>query len=62
MADPDVEQVMAMIEKAQQLGGHYPSQEALDRARRVFEGSLSEEEAYAEIDAKYAPQEVVQPD
>ncbi len=43
-----------MIEKAQQLAGHFPDAEALDRARRVLEGRTAPAEAYAELDAKYA--------
>lgn len=31
----DVEQAMAMIEKCQQLGGHFPDADALGRARRM---------------------------
>jgi hypothetical protein len=50
----DVDQDMAMIEKSQQLAGHFPDAEALGRARRVLEGELTEAEAYAELDAKYS--------
>lgn len=49
----DVEQTMAMIEKVQQLGGHFPDAEALGRARRILEGTLTYEQARAEIAAKY---------
>jgi hypothetical protein len=49
----DVEGVMAMIEKSQQLAGHFPNSEALSRARRVLEGESTEAEANAELDAKY---------
>ena len=51
----DVDQEMAMIEKGQQLAGHFPDADALGRARRVLEGTLSEADAYAELDAKYGP-------
>lgn len=51
----DVDQEMAMIEKGQQLAGHFPDADALGRARRVLEGALSEADAYAELDAKYGP-------
>ena len=51
----DVDQEMAMIEKGQQLAGHFPDVDALGRARRVLEGTLSEADAYAELDAKYGP-------
>jgi len=45
---------MAMIEKSQQLAGHFPDAEALGRARRVLEGEVTAEQAYDELDAKYA--------
>jgi len=51
----DVDQEMAMIEKGQQLAGHFPDADALGRAHRVLEGTLSEADAYAELDAKYGP-------
>ena len=41
------------IDKAQQLAGHSPSNEALDRARRILIGELSRDGAIAEILAKY---------
>lgn len=50
----DVDQAMAMIEKGQQLAGHFPDAEALDRARKVLEGELTAAEGYAELDAKYS--------
>jgi len=51
----DVDQDMAMIEKGQQLAGHFPDADALGRARRVLEGTLSEADAYAVLDAKHGP-------
>ena len=45
----DVEQSMAVIEKGQQLAGHYPSTEDLSRARRVLTGELTPEAARAEM-------------
>ncbi|WP_241987487.1 hypothetical protein [Cryobacterium sp. MDB2-33-2] len=50
----DVDQTMAMIEKGQQLAGHFPDAEALGRARRLLEGELTVAEGYAELDAKYS--------
>ena len=50
----DVNQTMAMIEKSQQLAGHFPDAEALGRARRILDGELTAEQAYDELDAKYA--------
>jgi hypothetical protein len=49
----NVEQGMALVEKGQQLAGHYPDAEALDRARRILEGTLSPEDARAEVAAKH---------
>lgn len=53
-SEDELEALMAQIEKGQQLAGHFPSDEALDRARRVATGMTSPEDALAEIDAKYA--------
>lgn len=50
----DVERAMAVIEKGQQLAGHFPSPEALDSARRVLTGELSPEDAEIELDAALA--------
>ena len=44
---------MAMIEKGQQLAGHFPDDEALARARQVLDGTRTEDDALAEIAAKY---------
>lgn len=49
----DVEQEMALVEKGQQLAGHFPNAEALGRARRILEGTLSPEDARAEVAAKH---------
>lgn len=49
----DVEQEMALVEKGQQLAGHFPNEEALGRARRILEGTLSAEDARAEVAAKH---------
>jgi len=40
------------IERGQQLGGHQPDGDALDRARRILIGEITLAEALAEIDAK----------
>ena len=45
----DIEQALAVIEKGQQLAGHYPSTETMDRARRVLTGELTPEAARAEM-------------
>ena len=49
-----VDRLMAEVEKGQQLAGHFPDAEALDRGRRVYRSELTIEEARAEIDAKYS--------
>lgn len=48
-----VEELMAEIEKGQQLAGHFPSAEALERGRRVLVGEMSIEDARLELRAKY---------
>lgn len=48
-----IEARLVAIEKAQQLAGYSPSPEALDRARRILTGEISDEQAIAEIVAKY---------
>lgn len=50
----DVEQAMALIEKGQQLAGHFPDEEDLDRARRILTGELSPDDARAEMHAALA--------
>lgn len=54
LTDDEIAALMAEIEKGQQLGGHAPSAEALDRARRILTGETTPEAALAEIDDKYA--------
>lgn len=49
----DIGQTMSMIEKGQQLAGHFPDTEALDRARRVLTGETSIADARNELAAKY---------
>lgn len=45
----NVAQGLAAIQKGQQLAGHFPTDEMLDRARRVLSGELSPDEAEAEM-------------
>lgn len=45
----NVDQALAAIEKGQQLAGHFPDAEDLDRARRILTGELSPEDARAEL-------------
>ncbi len=53
-AHDEVERLMAIVEKSQQLAGHFPDAEALDRARRILTGETTLEVALAEIDAQYS--------
>ena len=50
----DIEDALAEIEKAQQLGGHHPDAEAMDRASRVLTGKTTHEDALLEIHRKYS--------
>lgn len=54
VALPDEDLIAAEVEKGQQLAGHFPDAEALERGRRVYRGDLTLEEAHAELAAKYA--------
>lgn len=49
----ELDEVMAEIEKGQQLAGHFPDDVALNRARRILTGRLTEQQAWTEIDAEY---------
>lgn len=49
----DVAEAMAQIEKGQQMAGHFPNKEALERARRILTGEMTRDEAITEIKAKY---------
>lgn len=51
--EPEVEQTLAAIEKGQRLAGHFPSDEAVDRARRVLQSDTTLTDARAELAAKY---------
>ncbi|HKU10790.1 MAG TPA: hypothetical protein VJQ61_06125 [Sinomonas sp.] len=50
----DVDLIAAEVEKGQQLAGHFPSREAMERGRKVFTGAMTAEEAYAELEKKYS--------
>jgi hypothetical protein len=50
----DVDRLMAEIEKGQQLAGHFPSDDDLNRARRVITGEITADEADAEVAALHA--------
>lgn len=50
----DVEQSLALIEKGQQLAGHFPSDSALNRARRILTGELSAADAEVEMNEALA--------
>jgi hypothetical protein len=46
----EVPRQLALIEKGHQLEGQQPSEAALNRARRILEGSLSPGDAENELD------------
>lgn len=46
-------ELMAEIEKGQQLAGHFPNREALDRAERILTGKTSFADAKGELRIKY---------
>lgn len=48
-----ITQLQALIQKSQEIAGHFPSKEALDRADRVLSGEISHELALKEIEQKY---------
>jgi len=50
----DIEQALAVIEKGQQLAGHFPSAETMARARLVLTRELTPEAARAEMHAALA--------
>ncbi|RZU60849.1 helix-turn-helix transcriptional regulator [Zhihengliuella halotolerans] len=49
----DTTEALALIEKGQQLAGHFPSLEALDRSKRVLDGESSMDDARDELAAKW---------
>jgi hypothetical protein len=53
IAADEVERQMALVEKSQQLAGHFPDADALGRARRVLTGEITAAEAYAELEEKF---------
>ncbi|WP_167047503.1 antitoxin VbhA family protein [Salinibacterium sp. ZJ454] len=54
LSPEQVAQRLVEIRKGQELGGHHPSADALDRARRILVGEITADEARAEILAKYS--------
>jgi hypothetical protein len=60
VALPEIDLLMAEIEKGQQLASHFPDAEALSRARRVLTGETTPDEARAELDAKYGKDELLE--
>jgi hypothetical protein len=46
-------ELLAEIEKGQQLAGHFPDAEALDRAWRFLTGRITSAQADAELVTKY---------
>jgi hypothetical protein len=43
----------AQVVKGQQLAGHFPDSEDIDRIQRILSGEISIEDAFVEIDAEY---------
>ena len=56
---PQVAARLVAIQKIQQLAGHFPSAEAMDRAGRILTGETTPDKALAEIHAKYSRQSQV---
>ncbi len=56
LSEVEADTRLVEIENGQQLAGHFPSEEALSRARRVLTGQITPDEAYEELDAKYPEQ------
>lgn len=54
VARPSEDLLAAEVEKGQQLAGHFPDDEALERGRRIYRGDLGLKDAHAELAAKYA--------
>jgi len=46
----DIDNALAFVEKSQQLAGHFPDADAIDRAHRVLTSELTFEEAQVELD------------
>lgn len=53
LSDVEKKNLLAEVEKGQQLAGHFPDGEDLDRVARILDGKLTIDEAYAEVDAQY---------
>lgn len=49
----EIEQIMTMIEKREQLAGNSPDAAALARARRILDGSLTYDDAAAQLEAEH---------
>lgn len=52
LTEDEIDARLAEVTKGQQLAGHHPDSDALDRARRLLTDKITVDEAYAEIDAK----------
>ena len=52
LTEDEIDARLAEVAKGQQLAGHYPDADALDRARRLLIDEITPAQAYAEIDAK----------
>lgn len=54
LSEDEIDAMRIEMEKGQQLAGHFPNDDALDRARRILTGEITPEDARAEIYAKYS--------
>ncbi|WP_182141145.1 hypothetical protein [Schaalia sp. JY-X169] len=48
----EVERVMALVEKGQQLAGHFPTEDDLAAARVILVGEVSYEDSVAALELK----------
>lgn len=53
LTNHELENKLAMIEKGQQLAGHFPSTDDLEAARRILTGETTYEDEMADFDQKF---------
>lgn len=51
--EPERAELLAEIEKGQQLAGHFPTATDMERARQILTGEVSPEDAVAALEARY---------
>jgi hypothetical protein len=57
LPDAEKDRIVAMTVKSQQLAGHFPDVEDVDRVRRILAGQITTDQARAEIRAQYRRQD-----